>query len=248
MSSFVSLAFHLEIVLSPLFLQVVFFASEAIITRFFKHRRATFSYQRQKNTWISGVGNTPPSWAAAGRCVDERVTWKWAGSQRYFKHSCFFNYFPRHNGSWRFGSWFYGWNDQKKTLQIQFHVSFDNHCLSIDFHYFEQSLIYGMAKKRILWWETGFWLLQVSLLMMTFLQGSWWWRWEIVMKMINSKMLGGEISWWRWSSISSRDEIRYPIAHDIELKVSALLTSWLFPLFRHREIFPDGLRSRLRTR
>ena len=38
----------------------------------------------------------------------------------------------------------------KKTLQIQFHVSFDNHCLSIDFHYFEQSLIYGMAKKRIL--------------------------------------------------------------------------------------------------
>ena len=39
---------------------------------------------------------------------------------------------------------------KKKTLQIQFHVSFDNHCLSIDFHYFEQSLISGMAKKRIL--------------------------------------------------------------------------------------------------
>ena len=33
MSSFVSLAFHLEIVLSPYVLQVVFFASEAIITR-----------------------------------------------------------------------------------------------------------------------------------------------------------------------------------------------------------------------
>ena len=48
MSSFVSLAFHLEIVLSPYVLQVVFFASEAIITRFFKHRRATFSHQRQK--------------------------------------------------------------------------------------------------------------------------------------------------------------------------------------------------------
>ena len=83
----------------------------------------------------------------------------------------------------------------KKTLQIQFHVSFDNHCLSIDFHYFEQSLIYGMAKKRILWWETGCWLLQVSLLMITSLRGSWWWRWEIFMK-----MLGGEISWLRWSS------------------------------------------------
>ena len=153
---------------------------------------------RQKK-WLSGVGNTPPSWAAARRCVDERVTWKWAGSQRYFKHSCFSIIFL---AIMDHGDLDHGFTVEitKKTLQIQFHVSFDNHCLSIDFHYFEQSLIYGMAKKRILWWETGCWLLQVSLLMMTFLQGSWWWRWEIFMKMINSKMLGGEISWLRWSS------------------------------------------------
>ena len=35
-------------------------------------------------------------------------------------------------------------------ILIKFHVSFDKHRESIDFHYFEQSLIYGMAKKRIL--------------------------------------------------------------------------------------------------
>ena len=153
--------------------------------------------------------------------------------------------FFHHQGLWKIGSWFYGWNYQK-PFHIKFHVSFDKHRESIDFHYFEQSLISGMAKKRILWWETGFWLLQVSLLMMTFLQGSWWWRWEIVMKMINSKMLGGEISWWRWSSISSRDENRYPIGH--RTQGFSLVNILIISAIRHREIFPDGLRSRLRTR
>ena len=162
-------------------------------------QKSHFFLSETKKTWLSGVGNTPSSWVAARRCVDERVTWKWAGSQRYFKHSCFsiISFAIMNHGDLDHG---FTVEITKKTLQIQFHVSFDNHCLSIDFHYFEQSLIYGMAKKRILWWETGCWLLQVSLLMITSLRGSWWWRWEIFMKMINSKMLGGEISWLRWSS------------------------------------------------
>ena len=50
MSSFVSLAFHLEIVLSPLFLQVVFFALEAIITRFFQKQKSNFFLSETKKT------------------------------------------------------------------------------------------------------------------------------------------------------------------------------------------------------